>query len=42
MNVIKYLMGHEDISVTANIYIETTESAINDAAQKINAYHGRF
>lgn len=37
INVAKYLMGHSDISVTANIYTHTTESVILDAADKINA-----
>ncbi len=36
INIAKYLMGHSDISVTANIYTHVTESAIADAAKKIN------
>jgi len=38
INVAKYLMGHGNISVTANIYTHTTEAAIMDAADKINKY----
>jgi len=37
INVAKYLMGHSDISVTANIYTHTTDEAIKEAAKKINA-----
>lgn len=36
INVAKYLLGHSDISMTANIYTHTTEDAIADAAKKIN------
>lgn len=36
INIAKYLMGHSDISMTANIYTHTTETAIEDAARKIN------
>lgn len=36
INIAKYLMGHSDISVTANIYTDTTERVINEAAAKIN------
>lgn len=35
LNVAKYLMGHSDISVTANIYTHTTDDVILDAAQKL-------
>ena len=38
INVAKYLMGHEDISTTGNIYTTTTEHAINDAAAKIETW----
>lgn len=38
LNIAKYLMGHSDIAMTANIYTHTTETAIEDAAQKINGY----
>jgi len=38
INIAKYLMGHSDISMTANIYTHTTETAIQDAADKINKY----
>ena len=34
INVAKYLMGHEDITTTGNVYIDTTEDAIDDAAEK--------
>lgn len=40
LNVAKYLMGHSDISVTANIYTHTTEDVIQDAAEKIRALAG--
>lgn len=36
LNVAKYLMGHSDVKVTANIYTDTTDHIINDAAKKIN------
>ena len=36
INLAKYLMGHSDISVTANIYTHTTEKAIQEVADKIN------
>jgi site-specific recombinase XerD len=36
LNIAKYLMGHNDISVTANIYTHTTDDDINSAAKKIN------
>lgn len=36
INVARYLMGHEDISTTSRIYTDTTERAIQDAAEKIN------
>lgn len=36
INVAKYLMGHSDISVTANIYTATTDDAIESARQQIN------
>lgn len=40
LNVAKYLMGHSDISVTANIYTHTTEDVVQDAAERINAFAG--
>ena len=36
INVAKYLMGHSDISVTANIYTSTTDDAIESARKQIN------
>lgn len=36
INIAKYLMGHSDISTTANIYTHTTDDVIADAAKKIN------
>ena len=36
INVAKYLMGHSDISVTANIYTSTTDDAIESARQQID------
>ena len=41
INVAKYLMGHGDISVTANIYTHTTEEVIGEASKKANEYHGK-
>ena len=38
INLAKYLMGHSDISVTANIYTHTTDDMIDDAAKKINIF----
>jgi integrase len=35
INVAKYLMGHEDIATTGNIYTDTTEYAILAASEKI-------
>jgi len=36
INLARYLMGHEDISVTAKIYTHTTDKALDDVAKKIN------
>lgn len=36
INVAKYLMGHSDISMTANIYTHTTEETVQQAADLIN------
>lgn len=41
LNVAKYLMGHSDIQTTANIYTDTTDYIIEDAADKINAKIGQ-
>lgn len=38
INVAKYLMGHSDIAVTANVYTHTTKETIMDAAEKINRH----
>lgn len=38
INVAKELMGHENISVTAQIYTHKSEAAFNNAADLINAY----
>jgi len=38
LNVAKYLMGHSDVKVTANIYTDTSEYVIEAAANKINAH----
>lgn len=40
LNVAKYLMGHSDITMTANIYTHTTDDVIQDAADKIRALAG--
>lgn len=37
LNVAKYLMGHSDIKITANIYTDTTSDVVEDARAKINA-----
>ena len=36
INVAKYLMGHSDITTTANIYTDTTDDSIESAREKIN------
>lgn len=36
LNVAKYMMGHSDISVTANIYTHKSDEVIQAAAEKIN------
>lgn len=36
INIAKYLMGHEDISMTAKIYTHTTAKSIQNAADLIN------
>lgn len=38
INIARYLMGHTDIATTAKIYTETTDRAIQIAAEKINAF----
>lgn len=35
LNVAKYLMGHSDVSVTANIYTHTTEDVVQEAGEKM-------
>ncbi|MDR0917289.1 MAG: site-specific integrase [Oscillospiraceae bacterium] len=40
LNVAKYLMGHSDISVTANVYTHTTEQMLGTVAAQIDEYHG--
>lgn len=40
LNVAKYLMGHADISTTANIYTHTTDDVIQDAADKMETFTG--
>lgn len=39
LNIAKELMGHEDITVTANIYTHFSEEDFKSAAEKINKYH---
>ncbi len=39
LNVTKYLMGHSDVSVTANIYIDTTPDVISSAKTALDALH---
>lgn len=38
INVAKELMGHSDISLTAQIYTHYTETSLNNAAEKLSAY----
>lgn len=38
LNVAKYLMGHDDVSVTANIYTHTTADALKAAVKSINGF----
>jgi integrase len=38
LNVAKYLMGHTDVSTTANIYTHTTKGMLDEAAEKINRH----
>lgn len=38
INIAKYLMGHEDISTTANIYTHENDDTIRQAAKLINAH----
>lgn len=39
INVAKELMGHENISVTAQIYTHKSDAAFSEAAAKIERYH---
>jgi integrase len=39
LNIAKYLMGHEDIKMTANLYTHTTENMLTEARESMNAYH---
>lgn len=39
INVAKYLMGHSDVSVTGNIYTDTTPDVINFAAASMNKFY---
>lgn len=38
INVAKELMGHSDIKLTAQIYTHYTETSLNNAAEKLNAF----
>ena len=40
INVAKYLMGHSDITVTGNIYTDTTPDVIKIAGRKLDDLHG--
>lgn len=40
INIAKVLMGHSDISITANVYTHATEAAIDMAASLINGNNG--
>ena len=39
INITKYLMGHSDISVTSNYYIDTTPDVLTDAVEALNKLH---
>lgn len=39
IRIAQYLMGHSDISLTANIYTHADQSTIVDAAKTINGSH---
>ena len=39
INVIKYLMGHSDISTTSNYYIDTTPDVVASAQSALNNLH---
>ena len=39
LNVAKYLMGHADITTTANVYTHTTGEMIANVASQIDNYH---
>lgn len=41
LNVAKYLMGHSDVAMTANIYGHQTEDQTEHARQLINDLHGK-
>ena len=41
INIARALMGHSDIKMTSRIYTHTTETALRDAADKINAHSGK-
>jgi integrase len=41
INIAKYLLGHEDITTTANIYTHKDTSVIESAAASINAFHDK-
>ncbi len=40
LKMASYLMGHSDISVTANIYTHVTDEILNDAAMLIGVTFG--
>jgi integrase len=42
LNIARYLMGHEDIALTAEIYTETTARAIQSAAEQINIFNKKM
>ena len=39
LNIAKYLMGHSDVSVTGNIYTDTTPDVIDFAAAQMNRFY---
>jgi len=42
INIAKYLMGHSDIKMTANVYTDTTIISIQNAAEKINKFNAKY
>jgi integrase len=41
INVAKYLLGHSDVTTTANIYTHASDEILGDTAQRITDYHNK-